>query len=443
MIDFIHPSIKAHEHQVKLVNQINNGIDSAKELIYKKTHEYNEVFEQRIKNSILVNFVKKIVQIQNGLINRKDPVYKGFSASQEKDFENISGNNNLIQFISDFTKSVALNSKAYILVDIPEDSKTPELNIIERSRLINYKKNSNGVFTLAVIIEAYSEYIDEFSFETKMQYRVIDETGNVRIYRDEKLYETIITSYNFCPFFEADVSDVPILYDIAKINALHLIFNSNQNDYVLESLDPFLFGKALGVGSNQTLDGEDETPKPVITAGVRNMSTSENESSDIKWIELNSSGNYEISSKHILKLEDEIANGAIKLVSNDGTSNSATEANFDNVEKGSLLVQIVLEVENAINDSLNAYFLMKNNTKSNGIVSINRDFTIQEVSDAFITGLNSLQVAGNLSKETLIKTLQDKEVIDIISVDDELKKISKESVEYAESMTVDSPDVRA
>jgi len=434
------PEYKAHQHQWEICNSVYDGIDTAIAYLTQKSYEYNDIFATRQDNATLNNFIERINTSMTGEIFRKPLTAEKVPANTLEKLKTIAGTKNLDQFTKIVTNSAILNGKAYILVDAPTNGGDPYMSLITREQLINYKKDEQGNFTFAVIAESYTESLDEFSYEVKPQYRVIDANGNVRIFRsgDGKsawyVFEEINTTYNFCPLYELKISDIPPLYDIAKVNVQHMNYTSNQSDYVTEAMCPILFGKALGVEGEDNVLGEGESPEPQIVLGIRNASFAENPEADLSWIELQAQGNYEISAKHIDKLEKDMTSRALSLQES-SESKSATQVSSEDVEADSRLTDIAANTENVINNALEGWAAIGNTTFP-GKMIVNRDFNEITVGD--ITGLNTLQVSGNLSRETLLKSLVKNEVIDLDSVDEELKRIEEENVNSLSLETEDA-----
>lgn len=427
----------AHEGQIELCNAIYGGIDTAKDLIIQNPNEYTEDFNNRVKRATLDNYVERIVSTMGGEIFRKPLTFEDTPDAIVESMNRINKTQSLAQFAKQLVEKSILNGKAFVLVDTPVEGGDPYLSMYDRSQLHNWRVDENGLFTLVVLAEYYAEEDGQFGIEHKLQYRVLDAQGNVQIWRagDEsksqwQVVEEIITSYDFCPFFELSVSDIPPLYDIATINKNHINFSSSQDDYLLEALTPMLFGKALGMDGENDLayssnDTKPATPKMVI--GVRSANFADNAEASMEWIEM-SGQTYDISSRNLLKKEEDMAVRALRLQNETVSNKTATQSTQENTEKQSRLTDIATDAQITINNSLEAWSMMKSNKPFEGVVVINKDFNNTSSDSNLLSGLNALQMAGNLSKETLLKSLIKAEIIDVESIEEEMDRIEAEVV---------------
>jgi len=433
-VTFLHPNYKAHYDQVKFVRTIYDGIDSARTLILKKPNEFDEDFNNRVSNSTLENFIERTVSTMSGEIMRKPLTYDGFTESEVEIYKVANKHKSLSQLTKDLIANGIRDGKAHILVDMPTDGGDAYFSIIERQQVTNWKKDENGIYTMVVIMETYLEEEGRFEVKYKTQYRVIDELGNVEIWRKSgdngvwEIYDEITTSYNFCPFFELSLGDVPPLYDIATINASHLNRSSQVDDYLTEGLDPQLAFFGCGVGGDDDVSGIGEkTDTPKVVLGIRSAIFVDDTEAKIEWLEM-SGANYEIAEKDLASKSSAMADRALRLRNESANNESATSAIIDNTEKQSRQTDIAEDAETAINDAIKAKALMMNIKEPTGTVVVNRDFNTISMDSGLIGGLNALQVSGNISKETLLKALQKAEVVDIDDIKQELLRIEEEVI---------------
>ncbi len=427
---WLHPSYKAHEAQLKLVSTIYNGIDTAKSLILKLRNESDLSFSNRIVESTLDNYIERIVTTMSGQINRKGLTYEEIPDNIIEAFETIGNGHNLNQFAKNITDMSIRDGKSFVLVDIPIGSNEPQLYNIQRHQLTNWVKDDEGLYTLVVIKELYKEQDGRFGFAYKVQYRVIDAIGNVEIWREVEgkgwlIDQVIITTYDFCPFYEISVDEVPPLYDIARINAKHLNFTSLRDRFLKEALDPILFGQNLGISDEGSEDN------PTIIIGVNNMMSTDNPDSNLSWVELDGK-NYDISERHLIKLEDDMGAIALKVQSESSSMKTATQVSEESSESTSRLSDVAEDLESLLNACANAYSLMKYSKELDGKILTNRDFNATAIDSNALTSLNTLQVSGNLSKRSLLKAINDSEYVDIEDIDEEMAMIEEESLQAME-----------
>ena len=432
-VTFKRPEYEAHENQVTLVNMVYGGIDTARTLIYKTPNENLTDYQNRLAKATLNNFVERIVTTMGGQIFRKPLSYEDIPQKIiDNSFPKISGNKNLNQFAKDLSELGIRDGKSYILVDIPSNGGDPYFSTVERSQLINWEKDDEGNFTMAVIAESYVEDTGAFSKEIKEQYRHIKPDGNVDIYREGDTkdawdIETIETSYNFVPLYELDTGDVPPLYDIAVMNINYLNSFSKKDQYLDTAGSPIPFGKGLGIeGENNVLGEEnDDISQPALVLGVNSVVLTDNVEASFEWVEM-SGGSIGALQDDLERKATAMSERAIAIMSE--STKTATQTNAENSESDSRLSDIAEDTENTLNNAYNAWHKMKYTKDKVGDIIVNRDFNLKQIDSGLLSGLNALQLSGNISKRTLLQSLIKNEVVDIESIDDEIKQIEAESL---------------
>ena len=429
-VTFKRPEYEAHEHQFTLCNQIYNGIDTAKELILKTPNEQNQDFTARIEKASLNNYVERIVTTMAGQIFRKPVTYNGINPTLVADYlETTDKNVHFNQFGKELTESAILNGKAFVLVDIPMNGGDPYFSLVKRPQLINWRKDEEGNFTMAVIAESYLDESGRFSIEVKEQYRVILPDGNIEIWRQSENAETgwtveeITTSYNFVPLFELDAGDVPPLYDIAKMNVNYLNSFSKKDQYLDTAGSPIPFFKGSGLNGDNDIFGDDDAEQPSIILGVNSVVLTDNPEAELKWVEM-SGGSIEALQNDLDRKEKAMTEQALIVMSE--STKTATQTQSEKEESASRLSDIAEDCENTLNKAFDAWHVMKYGTNAKGTIEVNRDFNLFVMDSGLLTGLTQLQVSGNLSKETLLRSLVKHEIVDIEDIELEIKRINDE-----------------
>ncbi len=430
-ITFVRDEYVKHLPQMQICEDIYEGISTSIKHLVKNSNEYQEDFDNRKKRATLNNFVERIVSTMVGEIFRKSISYNNISERDIEFIDNACNGLDLNQFSKDIVSSAILYGKAYILVDIPKIGGIPYFTKIIRPQLINWRKDSENKFKMAVIKEYYQED-SGFSLANKLQYRHIKEDGNIDIYRTTignklELVESITTSYNYCPLFEIDIDDVPPLYDIAKVNIKHLNFQSSQDDYLLEALTPMLFGKALGIEAENDVLGADIKPQaPKMVIGVRSANFADDPEASLEWVEM-SGQTYDISSKHLQKMEDDMSVRALRLQSESIKTKTATQSLQENSEKQSRLVDIADDYQNTINNSVKALYEMRYSRQFVGEILVNKDFNIS-VNQTVVSDINQAFISGMVTQKTALEALNKTEVFDITDIDAEVQETERQNV---------------
>jgi len=427
---------KAHKNQVALCKAIYHGIDTAKDLIYPSPNEYKKDYETRQELATLNNFVERTVTTMAGQIFRVPISFKDMPTSLEAKTKTINGKRDLNALAKNLCKSGILSGKAYALADLPINGGNVYVSIIERDQLINYEKDANENFTFAVIHEFVTKKVSRFESELIEQYRVYDATGNIELWRkgtdtkngsagEFELKEKIVTSYSFIPLYELNIDDVPPLYDIAKINANHLNASSRKDSYLDVAGSPIPFAKGLGVDAEEQLNGEGDAPAPVMVLGVKSIIFTDNPEASMEWVEMTGQ-NIEALQDDLERKERSMAERALKVITQ--SVKTATQVEQEASESNSRLSDIAQDIEIVLTSLLNGISMMLFNSAFDGQVIANRDFKTVAYDGQTITALNALVLAGNLSRETLLTSLVKGEVIEVDSVEDEVKKIEDENL---------------
>ncbi len=371
-VTWTHPSFDGHEHQLQLCNKLYNGIDTTQELLNKLNNEYEDLFDIRKTESTLDNFIKRIVKSITGKITEKPLEYEGMSPAE---MDHVYNSMSLDKLAKDLVETAILNGIGYVILDAPVAGGEPYMDLIDRRQLTNWKLSDTGLFTMAVIKETYQVEVGQFGFEVKEQYRVIDETGNVQIWRNSdvgkstwEMVEEIVTDYNFCPVFSLIIEQTPPLYDVAKINAKHFNFTSLRDRFVKASLDPILFAKGIGF-EHDSADNTTTMENPQIVLGVDQLMSTDNVEGDIKWVEVDGT-NYEVASAHLKDMEDSISSIALKLQSNASYATTATEAAMQNSESDSRLASIAIDLEETLNKVLEGWYSINRINSGKGSVVV-------------------------------------------------------------------------
>lgn len=433
-VTFKRPEYIAHEKQIKTVISVYAGIDSARKLIKQTPHENDSDYADRLDSSMLDNFVERIVTTMSGQIFRKPLTYEDIPKNIiDNDFPKIAGKKNLNQFSKDLTELAIRDGKSYILVDIPKAGGDPYFATVERLQLVNWEKDEEGRFTMAVILEGYVKEEGTFAKYESVQYRHIKKDGNVDIYREEsgewKIYDSIKTSYDFVPLYELETGEVPPLYDIAISNINYLNRYSMKDSYLDTAGSPIPFGKNLGLdGENDVLGEDTDVSRPALVLGVNSVILSDNSEASFEWVEM-SGQCIDALQNDLDRKAQKMSERAIAIISE--STKTATQTNAENSESNSRLSDIAEDDENTLNRAYAGLYKMKRAGNPVGRIIVNRDFNLLQTSGVG-SEINQMWLTGLISHDTALKGLIKNEVVDIESIDDEIQKTKEESLPIVE-----------
>ena len=428
-VAFLHPLYKKHQNQVKIVTDIYNGSDSASSYLSQFPQEIEDTFVDRKNKIALKNYVKRATEAFVGMIFRKPIDAIGYSENMMKITKRIDTKSTINQFARRITEKLIRDGKTYILVDSLQDGSNPYLISMDRNSVINWSKDENGNFTLIVIREFIEDRISEFEVDTIEQYRVYRDDGNITIYRqsEQEFYEYsyIETDLDYIPVQELSLDDIPPLYDIARLNIKHMNRTSAKDRY----LDMAACPVPVIWGAEIDDEGSVSSAKPALVIGVDEafIFNGTKDECDFQWRELSGSSIDQLQND-LSVIEEDITSGVIRASSSENTTmKTATQSYYEASEASNRVTVIANIVEYALNASLDIMIDMLGENDSVGGVIINKDYNAIAGSTTDLRLLWEMYLGGSLSLATLLNSMQQFELINIGSVDEEIKKIESET----------------
>jgi hypothetical protein len=427
-VDFKHPDYLLSAEQVKYVKDIFDGIDTAKKYVKQAPRENDESYITRRDAATLKNFVKRAAEAFVGMIFRKPIDTVGFGKSVSAVFKNVDTKNTINKFSRDLTTTLIRDGKCFIAADTPIGGGNPYLAIIERNSVINWRKDSTGKYTMVVVYEVIEQPSGEFGIEVVEQWRVYKEDGNVDIYSKNAngeygLVKTIDTEYDYIPIVALDISELPPLYDIAKLTVKHMNRTSFKDKYLDMAAIPI---PVIWGADENNGDGT----KPVFVIGVDEafVFTGSKQEGDFEWRELSGSS-IKALQDDLSVIEEDITSGVIRAATSDNaTVKTATQAFYEAAESSNRVTVIANVVEIALNKAVIMLADMANEPMpETARVIVNQDFNAITSANDDLRLLWEIYMGGALSIETFLNSLDSYEVVDIGSVEDELKRIGQDN----------------
>ena len=377
--DFLQPEYKAHAKQVKLVNDIYCGVDTAKAYLSQFNREEPTIYTQRQSDATLDNFVLGTVQTIKNIIFRKPITRNITNTLLDTWLDTIDLKQNINEFAKDTLVNKERDGFTYILVEAPiidsekitnkaqqeaENIRPYFVNIL-RSNVLNWKLDKFGNYERVSIREQVEIQDGAFGVKIVNQIKVLYNDGRVQIWKEnEENPEEYIRGVKEITLIKIGKDSTPKFYGMAKINIVQFNRNSELDNYVRVGGAPFLatFG---------TLDVEDgET----VTLGINQGLTFSDSDSDAKWIEMSGS-NAEMIENRISKHNEQMLNIAIEFVSKDNTNKTATEIQANKTEDESKLTDSATELQEGLNQAIELMSLYKLNTSfENQTLEVNKDF---------------------------------------------------------------------
>jgi hypothetical protein len=435
-----------HTEQIQLVQDIFNGTDTAIQYIFRFPQELEPSYNERKSRATLRNFVKRSVSAFIGMIFRKPIEYANYGPKLTQQFETIDSKNSIDYFTREIAEMVTRDGKTYILADSPKVGETspidydkPYLMAIDRQSLINWRKDSYGTYKMIVIHEIIAEEKGSFGTEFVNQWRhyyIDTQTSKVHIdvYRKSvdkgvafEVVDSIDTDFDKIPIVEIDVDDVPLMYDIAKMNIKYLNRQSHKDRYLTMAACPVpvIWGADIDKDS-----GAPTTAKPALVIGVDEafIFNGTKEECDFEWRELTGTS-IELIEEDLNSIVEDITTGILRASETaNAVQKTATEVQLLQAEASNRVTVIASAVERGMNKALGLLGdINKESIPSNAFFTISKDFNSALMgSDGARVVLESY-LLGLLSTDTFLKTLSEMELINITSATEEMDKIKADN----------------
>lgn len=423
---------KAHKNQVKLVNDIYCGRDTAKQHLRKFEREENNDFANRQLDCTIDNYVFRTVQTRKNIIFRKpinlsNITNKTLEEWCEKDFD-LKGNS-----INDFGKDWLVNADrdgfAFALVDTPqrtedivtsldeqENNIRPYALLIKREDLFYWEMDNYGNYKVIAFYESY-EVRNEglFGFETKQQVKAFFNDGSVRIYRENEEVANYYRDVKEITIYKLGKSDIPMFYDMSAINIKQMNRESEKSNYVRVASAPFplIFGDLKG--------GEDNEGQVQTMSVQQGLHFESKEECDFKWAEM-SGKNYEILKEELKELSAQMENISINFATESNVK-TATQVEMDATEDESRLTDRAQMLEDGLNALIQFMGLLKSdlNTEEQ-TVEVNKDFSTNKLTPEQQQSLLMLFTQGVISRDRLTRALERGEVLELLNDEERAKE---------------------
>ena len=429
-VNFRHPEYTKYYEQIKLVGDVFDGVDSAKVHLQKTFKETEDSYRQRQNLATLKNFVKRATEAFVGMIYRKPVSLIGFSDEMMDRANVIDRKSNMNKFSRELTTALVRDGKVFLFVDTPIGGGSAYISIMNRQNVINWRKNADGLYTMLVYTEFVEVNAGEFGLDLIQQWRVVRDDGSVTIYREDAdnqnyyIYEEIQTDFDYIPIVDIELDNIPPLYDIAKYSIKHMSRTSFKDKYLDMSAVPIpLIWDSSGGDDN--IDGT----KPAYVIGVDEafVFTGTKDESDFQWRELTGSS-IDALQNDLAVIEEDITSGVIRAAQSDNTTmKTATQSFYEAAESSNRVTVIANAVEIGLNKAMGMVADAMNETLDDTArVIVNKDFNAITQNTDNLRLLWDVYLGGALSVETFLNSLESFEVIDIGSVDSEIKRIKKD-----------------
>jgi len=440
-----HPLYARHAAQVKLVNDVYNGVDSCRRYIFKFPQEIKDTYDTRCERATLRNFVKRATDAFIGMIFRKPMQVDGYPARTTRLFKAIDTVNTIQDFVTNITEMTLRDGKGYILIDAPaEDAPEaidrPYMLPIERSQVINWRKDALGLFTMVVIEEIITVPFGKFGSRYIRQWRHYQEDGTITIYRDNRqdqgnnrsvesgkaagqyVYKQMRSEYRGIPLVEIDLDDTPPLYDVAQMNIKHFNRQSHKDRYLTMAALP------IPIIWGAEIDDENKVPgaKPALIIGVDEafVFNGPKDEADFQWREL-SGDSVELLEKDLNSITEDITTGILRAAETvNAVQKTATEVALLQAEASNRVSALANAVNVAMRKALRVFAEFNQETApEDALFELSSDFNAALAGTDGQRLIFEAYMAGTISIETFLESMAEAELITIDSAKEELERI--------------------
>lgn len=432
-VSYNHPYYTMHSSQLNMVNKIYNGVDYAVDYLVKMPRESVDTYNKRREIATLRNFVRRGVEAFVGMIFRKPLVHTGFPEEMIDLFMKIDKERTLNMFARDLATALVRDCKAYAYIDSSSTGDgLPYAQVIQRSQVINWRRNEDGTFAMVVVYSKFEEEDGDYTMSEYDRWQVFRDDGSIQTFRRRSDYGngditdmgTIYTEFDFCPIVEMEISDVPLLYDVAKLTAKHMNRTSLKDKYLDMAANPVPLFWGCDSGENG------DPTKPVMVIGVDNayMFDRPKDEADFEWREL-AGTSISALQDDLTVIEEEITSGVIRAASSDsGTVKTATQSYYEAAESSNRVAVFAQSLEHGLNKMAEMFMNVMNLEFSPEMrILVNKDYNALLNNNDDMRLLWEVYLGGAMSVDTFLTSLEKYEIIDIGSVDDELERIKQDT----------------
>jgi len=434
-VNFEHPEYIEFYNQVHYVQNVYDGTDSVKQYLKMAPREEVPSFVDRQSSIAFKNFVKRAIEAFVGMIFRKSIQVVGYSDDVMRISTTIDKKSTLNKFSRELATTLIRDGRVFIAVDSPVGGEgDPYFTILNRASVINWRKNELGQYTLLVYRETIQEPLGDFGMGTVEQWRVFKENGDVDIWRhdstngDYHLYQTIETEFDYIPIVDIELSAIPPLYDVAKLSIKHMNRTSFKDKYLDMAAIPVpVIWDAMASRDDMTASPSGTRPVHVIGVDEAFVFTGTKDESDFQWREL-SGNSIRALQDDLAVIEDDITSGVIRASQSDNTTiKTATQSFYEAAESSNRVTVIANALEIGLNKAMTMLMDLLNEVPE-GLerIIVNKDYnaTLQDTNNMRL--LWEMFLGGALSTKTLLASLEQFEMIEIGSVEDEITRIKED-----------------
>jgi len=434
--EYINKELELMAPSIRTCRDVHGGQDSLriKKYLPQFEGESNTGYKERVSQSYLNNKFNDKISISVGLVTGKGVTYSDDTPEYLiNDVDNIGST--IDQFTKLLLKNGEIDGHDFILVDAPlkapENKKDQEDNnihpfwiITKATDVLNWKYDrikGDTKLVRATVREFITEDDGEFGEKAIEQFKVYKLVNNIvtfTVYQKQdgkkditvttEETNTSFTDIPLVPFYANKVSDMvsePPFLNIANLNVNTFQLGSQKQRALRQIGDPdkAIFDTQLQQSIIASQMDEKKVKESGLTFGA-DIAQVFSTDADYKYVEPTGKG-VELLTVEIAKVESDIDGQGAQI--NDISNQSATEAEIKNTKATAVDVTFSTNLEDALNKAFEITKQVDTSISSDLMnpFSLNRDFAKNQLDANTITVLNTMTLSGNLSRESLLKSI--------------------------------------
>lgn len=445
------PFNQTHPNQasIKLCKDVYDGSEKCKNYLVKAPTETTKEYDARKNSFVMASICKTGINEIIDIVMRNPLTYSDDMRDDIKEFymTDIDGNNtSLNEYAKIILKDLLLTNKSFTNVWTPkENAKRVFITKIDR-QAIDYIEREGDNPQISVK-GAYVLSKDRYNTELKEEHKIyFSNESTVDVWRENKLVESIPTGYNRIPIVEATYDgdknsfsgDLPPFLDAFKLEIFYWGETaSRKHSFVIRLAIPLVV--TWGMELQELADDPNETAVNRVgeviqieiggsTGWNMGMSADGKRLGDIEFRELDGA-NDKVLGLHLKDIEEWIKYSFVSFIRDNGGNKTVEQSKSEKVTAESALSSLAGNLEDALNEIHDLFFELYGKTETDitgkkGKITVNRDFLDTLISDVEANLLEKMKEAGDITRGTYLKQLQENGgILKGVDLEEEEKKL--------------------
>jgi len=417
---------------IKLCEDVYSGSEACKNYLVKAPTETTTEYNSRVNSFVMPSLCKIGIDEIVDIVMRNPLVYSDDMRDDIKEMymTNIDGNNtSLNEYAKQILKDLLITNKSFTNVWTPRENATRPFITRMGRQTIDYIER-DGDYPQISVKGTYVVSKDKYNTEEKEEHKIyFNNESLVEVWRGNKLVESIPTNYGRIPIVEATYNgvknsfsnDLPPFLDAFKLEIFYWGETaSRKHSFVTRLAIPLVltWGMELQELANDTSETAVNKVGEVIKIEIGGstgwnmpMSSDGKKLGDIEFRELDGA-NDKVLGMHLKDIEEWIKYSFVSFVKDNKGNKTVEQSKNERVTAESALSSLAGNLEDTLNEINDLFFNQygKNETEligKKGKITVNRDFLDTLISDLEANLLDKLKEAGDITRGTYLKQLQE------------------------------------